>query len=91
MSGVEERLDRIERLMLINTKQVLTTSEVAILLCVSESRVRHLVSDRDIPYYKQGKNVYFKKSEVEEWQLKNRIPTNDEIKRDAVTYAVINK
>lgn len=86
--GVEERLERIERLMLISTKSVLDTSEVALMLNISESRVRHLVSERNIPHYKQGRITYFKKSEIEEWQLRYRIPTNDEVRKQAVTYAV---
>ena len=86
--GVEERLERIERLMLINTKSVLDTREAALMLNISESRVRHLVSERNIPHYKQGRTTYFKKSEIEEWQLRQRIPTNDEMRKQAVTYAV---
>lgn len=84
--GVEERLERIERLMVIGSKTVLDTKEVALMLNISESRVRHLVSERNIPHYKQGRITYFKKSEIEEWQLRHRIPTNDEIKSKAATY-----
>lgn len=38
--GVEERLERIERLLLLGSKEVLNTSEIALLLGISESRVR---------------------------------------------------
>lgn len=72
--------------MLISSKSVLDTQEVALLLGISESRVRHLTAARDIPHYKQGKSVYFKKSEIEQWQLAQRIPTNDEIRSQAVTH-----
>lgn len=89
--NIEQRLERIERLLIIGSKEVLTTSDVALLLNVSESRVRHLTSAKEIPYYKQGGRTYFKKSEIEEWQLSQRIPTNKEIKRRATTYTVINK
>ena len=41
--GVEERLERIERLLLLGSKEVLNTSEIALLLGISESRVRHLM------------------------------------------------
>lgn len=88
---IEQRLERIERLLIIGSKEVLTTSDVALLLNISESRVRHLASAKEIPYYKQGGRTYFKKSEIEEWQLSQRIPTNKEIKRRATTYTVINK
>ncbi|MCM1301343.1 MAG: helix-turn-helix domain-containing protein [Bacteroides cellulosilyticus] len=89
--GVEERLERIERLLLIGSKEVLNTSEVALLLDVSESRVRHLTSAKKIPHYKQGNKIYFRKKELEAWQLQSRIPTNDEIKSKGTTYAVTHK
>lgn len=50
--GVEERLERIERLLLLGSKEVLNTSEIALLLGISESRVRHLTSAKKIPHYK---------------------------------------
>lgn len=88
---IEQRLERIERLLIIGSKAVLNTSEAALLLNVSESRIRHMTCKKEIPHYKQGGRTYFKKSEIEEWQLGLRVPTDKEIKRKAVTYAVINK
>lgn len=89
--GVEERLERIERLILIGSKEVLDTSETALLLNLSESRVRHLTSGKGIPHYKQGNKIYFKKKDIEAWQLQTRVLTNDEINSKGVTYAVIHK
>lgn len=89
--GVEERLERIERLVMLGSKTVLDTKEVALMLNLSESRIRHLVSERNIPHYKQGRITYFKKSEIEEWQLRHRIPTNDEVKQKAMTYTVTHR
>ena len=63
--GVEERLERIERLLLLGSKEVLNTSEIALLLGISESRVRHLTSAKKIPHYKQGNKIYFRKKEIE--------------------------
>ena len=89
--NLEERLIRIERMVLIGSKNVLDTSEVAMMLNLSESRVRHLVSERAIPHYKQGIKTYFRKSEIEEWQCSQRIPTNKEISAKATTYTVLNQ
>ncbi len=89
--NIDERLERIERLMVIGSKAVLDTKEAALLLNISESRVRHLVSERNIPHYKQGRATYFKKSEIEQWQLQHRIPTNDEIRKQAVNYTALNR
>ena len=85
---MQEQLDRIEKLVRLNSKEVLDVEEVALMLNVSKSRIYHLVSSRNIPHYKHGKKVYFKKSEIEEWQLQDRIPTNAEIDSKASTYIV---
>ncbi len=89
--SIEQRLERLERIMLLQFKNVLNVDDVAIILSVSTDRVRHLVSKRLIPYYKQGNRTFFKKSEIEEWQLSDRIPTNAEINSKAATHIAINK
>ncbi len=88
---MKEQLDRIERLVRVGAKEVLNVEEVALMLGVSKSRVYHLVCSRDIPHYKNGKSVLFKKSEIEDWQLRDRIPTNEEIDIKAATYVATNK
>ena len=88
---VNERLARIERLITIGSKNVFTTDEVALLLGISASRVRHMVCDREIPHYRKGNKVYFKKSEIEDWQLSQRVPTNEEINNKATTHVALNR
>lgn len=68
-NGIEERLERLEKLIIISGKEVLNVSECAILMGKSESRIRHLVSDRIIPYYKCGGRTLFKKSELTDIML----------------------
>ena len=89
--SIEERLDRIERLVIIGSKEVLNTSEVAMMLNVAVQTVRNMMHERAIPYYKRGGKAFFKKSEIEDWMLQERIPTNDEIKSQAATYAALKK
>ena len=88
---MKEQLDRIEKLLRVGAKEVLNVEEAALMLRVSKSRVYHLVSSREIPHYKNGKNVLFKKSEIEEWLLRDRIPTNNEIDSKAATYVATHK
>lgn len=47
--SIEQRLERLERIMLLQFKNVLNVDDVAIILSVSTDRVRHLVSKRLIP------------------------------------------
>lgn len=91
MNAIIDRIERIERLLIISTKEVLNVREAALLLGVSESRVRHLVCSREIPHYKRGVKTYFRKSELTDWQLDTRIPSNAELSAVGTTYAVLNK
>lgn len=88
---IEERLDRLEKLIIMSTKEVLTASEAAIVMGVSESRIRHMASDNEIPYYKKGKSVYFRKTELERALTKERVPSYSEVQSMATTYCAINR
>lgn len=88
----DEHYTRMQAIALIGIKEVLDVAEVAILLRVSESRIRHLVMDREIPHYKKNNGkVTFRKSEIEQWRLGTRVPTAEEIRNKAVTYTAINR
>lgn len=89
--STDERLARIERMIIMSSKNALNTKEVAIMLDISESRVRHLIMEKSIPYYKQGKKTYFKKSEIEDWMLHTRYETKVEIESKASTYIATGK
>lgn len=88
---IEERLDRIERLVIIGSKEVLNTAEVAMMLNMAVQTIRNMMHEKSIPYYKRGGKAFFKKSEIESWMLQERIPTNDEIKSQAATYIATKK
>ena len=89
--GTEERLERIEKLILISSKNVLSVREAALMLDISDSRVRHLISEKALPHYKQGKKLYLKKSEMESWMLSKRFASKSEIESKASTYVAISK
>ncbi len=79
-------------LTLIGAKSVLTLGETARYLGLSEDRVYHLVSDREIPCYKKNRRaVYFKKSELDDWMLQNRQKSNAEIEAEATRYCLTHK
>ena len=86
VAELAERLERIERLLVISTKEAFNVEEAAMFLGLSESRVRHLVWEKEIPHYKRGTKVYLKKKELEEWMLRDRIPTTEEIEQEAYSY-----
>ena len=92
MNNIEHRLARIETLLTIGMKEVLNVKEAAALIDRSESRVLHLMSDRQIPYYKNDRGqISFLKSELEAWTLGTKVPTAEELESQAQTHIAISR
>lgn len=83
ITAVIRKLDEIFQMIRISSKDVLDTGECALYLGISPSRLRHLASDKEIPYYKRGGKLYFSKSEIDSWKLSERVPTNEEVQQIA--------
>ena len=74
-----------------STKEVLTSDEAAQYLGMQKSYLYKLTMLRQIPHYKpMGKMVFFKRTELEQWLLSNRIATDDEIQQEAINYCMKN-
>ena len=83
------RLNNIEELLLTQ-KTVLKLDEVILLTGLSKSYLYKLTSTGGIPCYKpQGKHIYFKKTEVEDWLLQNRKTTTIEIDEMANNHIIL--
>ena len=83
------RLNNIEELLLTQ-KTVLKLDEVILLTGLSKSYMYKLTSTGGIPCYKpQGKHIYFKKTEVEDWLLQNRKTTTIEIDEMANNHIIL--
>jgi excisionase family DNA binding protein len=86
MKTIDERLARIESLVLIGAKEVLTIDECAMFTGYSRNYIYRLTSQRAIPCYKPGGGkICFRKSEIERWMLSNRQATATELSRVAST------
>ena len=83
MDKIEDRLENIERLLLIANRNVFGVSEAAVFLGLSTARVYHLTAAKEIPHYKKGKSVYFRRDELEKWMTAEKVHTDDEILRMA--------
>lgn len=78
------RLDKIEKLVLLAAKTMLSVKDVASLTGFKVSYVRKLAEDGRLPYYKPlGKMIFFHKDEIESFLKTNRVPSMDEIIRTA--------
>jgi excisionase family DNA binding protein len=88
---IEERLDRIERL-LTNSKEVLTFEEACEYMGVSRSFLYKLTSRRQIPHSKpNGKMIFFEKKKLNLWLLQNKRKSKAEIEAEALRYSLRNK
>jgi excisionase family DNA binding protein len=96
-----EKLDNIETLLkqicntrngseipLSNTNEIMNLEQLAKYVNQSKSAMYKQTSSRTIPFYKNGKRVYFKKSEIDAWLTKTKISTADEIEEKALNYII---
>jgi excisionase family DNA binding protein len=89
---LKEQLNRIEAYTLLAAKNVLSFADVVLLTGLSKSHLYKLTCSHQIPHYKPtGKQIYFDRSEVEEWMKQNRVATMAEIERAATTQVVTKK
>lgn len=72
-----------EEIQNLSTKTFLTISEVSIYTGFSPNYLYQLVHNRVIPFYKPGRKLFFKQSEIDAWISSSRQKSIDEIKREA--------
>jgi excisionase family DNA binding protein len=94
MDELFKRLDKIEKLITsqgILMKDVLNFDEGCEYLDLSPSHVYKLTSTGGVPHYKpNGKKIYFKRAELDQWLLRNRTTTVDEIEAKAASFQIKN-
>ncbi|MBA2761393.1 MAG: helix-turn-helix domain-containing protein [Segetibacter sp.] len=89
VSKLQEKLNDIEQLLLAasnhpaETEELLTISQAAKFLNLSNPTIYGKVSRKEIPVNKQGKRLYFYKSELAEWIKAGRKKTVMEIRQEA--------
>ena len=95
---IVDRLDKIETLLkqLVKTEniappvlavnEILNTNQAADYLSITKSTLYKHTAEREIPHYKNGKKLYFKRVELEEWLTRHRITTKGEIEQMANEY-----
>lgn len=72
-------------------KTVLNLNEASKYLNISESHLYKLTSTRQIPHFcPQGKKLYFRREELDEWLQRNRQSSSDEIEQRAADYILRN-
>lgn len=73
-------------------KDILNFDEAAKYLGISKSMLYKMTAKRTICFYKpSGKLNYFKKEDLDNWLLSNRIAPQSEIEETAQAYCMANK
>ena len=68
--------------------EVLNLTQASVYVSLSKSAIYKKTSERNIPHFKKGKKLYFKKSELDHWLTSMKISTKDEIDQAATDYIV---
>ncbi len=89
---ISEKLEKIEELInrqTLQNKTIFTIAELIIYTGFSKHYIYKLTSQKKIPFSKpNGKNIFFKKSDVDNFFLSNPQATIDEIEEEAINYVV---
>ena len=90
-----DKLSKIESMLEeqnLLKKEVLNLKETCKYLDMSASHLYKLTSQNLIPHYcPQGKKLYFKRGNLDQWLLRNRKDSVDEIETLAANYLLNNK
>lgn len=99
-----QRLDAIERLLIEiktgssienvptwNGNELMNVQQVAEYLTLSVQTIYGLVHKMEIPNFKRGKRLYFKRTEIDDWIGQSRRKTRVEIEQEASNYLLKNR
>ena len=90
MEFIQKQLTRIEKLLIneqVQKKEILSLKEASIYLGQSKSSLYKLTSKREIPFYvPNGKMIYFKRQELDEWIFNGKVESTDEVEEDIEKY-----
>jgi excisionase family DNA binding protein len=91
LQRIDERQAKLESLML-SQKNVLTFEEGATFTGLSKSYLYKMTSTGLIPCYRpNGKLIYFERQQLEQWLLRGKATSADEIETQASNYVTIGK
>lgn len=95
MKNLNEELNRLNQLLTeqnLMKKEILTVDEASLYLGISKSNLYKKTSAHKIPHFKpEGKIIYFKREELDEWMLRNRQSTVEEITDKAASLIINSK
>ncbi|MBS1584504.1 MAG: helix-turn-helix domain-containing protein [Bacteroidetes bacterium] len=91
LQSIMTKLNGIEK-MLLSNKTILNLEELAEYTGYATSYLYKMTCTQKIPCFRpNGKKLFFKKSEIDEWLLRNRSKTHLENDAEAISYVMRNR
>ncbi len=85
--SILEKLNRIERLIVNSTKEILNVEDLINYTGYKRSYIYKLVHNNILPFSKpNGKTLFFEKSEIDAWLLQNKSQSISQIEEQANDY-----
>jgi excisionase family DNA binding protein len=69
-----------------NEMEIMTIDEASAFLFIAKQTIYGFVCKRQIPHFKRGKRLYFKRDDLLNWVLEAKVKTVKEIENDAANY-----
>lgn len=87
VQALEAKIDTIANAMNANCEdEIMTIQQAAKFVCMSTHTIYQLTSRKEIPHYRKGRRLFFKKQELADWLTGKKIDSKDEIRQRAATY-----
>jgi predicted DNA-binding transcriptional regulator AlpA len=80
---IRQEIAALRAMITEQNEEILDIDAVVRLTKLAKSSVYQLTSMHLIPFYRRGKRLYFKHSEIVAWLTARRVKTNDEIRTEA--------
>ena len=89
LDAMQQAIDKTQTFALLAAKTMLSIADVAALTGMSKGHIYRLTCTRAIPHYKpNGKQIFFKRQDVETWMQQNRVDSVADAEAIAARYCV---
>jgi len=83
-NNIESKLNRIVEILKFQNAEPMNFESACKYLSISKSYLYKLTCKNRIPFYRpNGKKIFFEKSELNKWLLKNRSKSESELEEEA--------
>jgi len=88
----DELIEKLDEIVNASIEKPLTFDEACQFLGMKKSTLYKMTFSKKIPHSKPGgKRIYFKKSDLVNWMLKNPVKTKERIEDEASNYIIKNE